>query len=132
MINKGEAILFAGLGNPSYPTNLSICETAIQEAEHLIQTNKILKNLDKVNKKELASYFKNPSHSNSNETLIFLENKIKEDIKQGEAQGCKEARTIMAQGLNQFYGWNNSTFKINASHILFNIGGVAGLHNIVN
>ncbi|MDB6096682.1 MAG: aspC, partial [Francisellaceae bacterium] len=102
----------------------------IQGAEKLIQKYECLKKLDTVNEKELVNYFKNPSQSNPNEILGFLENKIEEVIKQGEAQGCKEARTIMAQGLNQFYDLNNKTFKINASHILFTIGGVAGLHNI--
>jgi len=131
MMQKGKEIMFAGMGHPSYPLNQDICASALNYWYSQCLQNNISINLLPKNKKlicnDINKLYLSPARPNT----------LAQQAKNAEAYKEKalQARTIMAAGLNKWYGLDNkdaNMVKIKPENIIFTLGGSAMLHMLFN
>jgi aspartate/methionine/tyrosine aminotransferase len=112
-INGEPPVIFAGMGNPTFPINDVAAKAALdywteqllisQQARHLLS--------DKL------------TSDATREQIIQLNSAVND----GDPQGDQPNREKMATALSAWY-----ETEIKPQHILFTVGGVAGLHDMFN
>lgn len=126
--NKGVNIISASLGHPTYAANLSDCFEGAKywEAVYKRAQESSAKLLDKDNLLRIA-------HSEDFNLVKISEKLLKQHLSEIYTESSYEARKMMAQGINGFYGLTlTNRFIIKAHNIIFSFGGTGALHNIFN
>ncbi len=132
LTEKGEKLILAGMGHPTFPANLDVCIGAKDYWERARNVSKQLEALDKLDENAIEKFIalsrNKPAEGQIHAALSRIKQIFIPDRQKSEA--------LMAEGLNQFCAQFDDevkeNLKIKPQNVIFTIGGASGLHNIFN